>query len=98
MSVFHQLVAGNSGSGPGSGPPGCAKAAVAERSESARRIGALRAVFLFMVKDKYTASERGGTEAARARALKVHALPEEGAPWTDSSRERTLAVHARTLK
>src|SRR5437870_6733495 len=40
----------------------------------------------------------GGTEKARARALEVHALTEEGAPWTDSSQERTLAVRARTLK
>ncbi len=36
-SAFHQLSAGNSGSGVGRGPPGCAEARVAERSEAARK-------------------------------------------------------------
>src|SRR5690348_5444754 len=37
-------------------------------------------------------------EKVRARALEVHALTEERAPWTDSFRERALEVHGRALK
>src|SRR3954471_2423263 len=48
--------------------------------------------------DEATTTLTRAAEKARARAHEVHALIKEGAPWTDSSRERALKVRGRALK
>src|SRR5688572_20307764 len=74
MSRFHQLLRGNSGSGPGSGPPNCASAKMTALAATHRAIAAATRHALA------PRSTRTGARKHRAGWLRGGELGSNGAP------------------